>query len=502
MTSPDPSAYDRLLEKCHDLALIHSTTSALHWDQETFMPPKALDYRSRQLAFLSGWAHQEFTSSETGALIADAQQMDFATDTVPGVNVRQLRRAYDQQTKIPSSLVEEMSKTSTLARSAWVEARAKRDFSLFLPHLEKLISLSQKKADYLGSASCRYDSLMDEYEQGESAARLRTLFAEFRKEVAGFVHEAIDLSKSIPGNLLDDHYPIEAQQRFNRDVAAAIGFDFDSGRIDTTTHPFCTELGPRDCRLTTRYDERNFLSSLYGILHEAGHGLYNLGLSEENYGLPAGSFCSLGIHESQSRLWENHIGRTLEFWSIWHEKALHYFPSLKRHSPEQIARFVNRSEPSYIRVEADELTYDLHIILRFEIEYRLIQGDLKAHELPDFWNEEFEKSFGLKVPNDSLGCLQDIHWSMGGFGYFPTYTLGNMNAAQLMRKAHLDHPHLNEELARGNYSSLLGWLRRKIHAPGQKYPPQELMQEATGEKTNPVYHVRHLKQKVELLREL
>ncbi|MDL5053990.1 carboxypeptidase M32, partial [Oscillatoria laete-virens NRMC-F 0139] len=377
---------------------------------------------------------------------------------------------------------------------------APKRISLLLPHLEKLIVLSQRMADCLATGENRYDTLLDEYEEGETSARLSGVFDRFRAEMAPLLPEAFELSRAIPRELLDGHYPVEAQKRFNREVAAAIGFDFEAGRIDTTAHPFCTELGPRDCRLTTRYDETNFLSSLYGVLHEAGHGLYNLGLREDQYGLPMGSCSSLGIHESQSRLWENHIGRTPEFWALWHEKAVHHFPDLKRHSAEQIARFVNRSEPSFIRVEADELTYDLHIILRFEIERRLIGGELAARDLPGFWNEEFEKTFGLNVPDDAHGCLQDIHWSMGGFGYFPTYTLGNMNAAQLMRKAHLDHPHLPEELARGHYSSLLSWLRDKIHSQGRRFEPQALMQFATGEETNAHYHVQRLKQKIALLK--
>jgi carboxypeptidase Taq len=283
-----------------------------------------------------------------------------------------------------------------------------------------------------------------------------------------------------------------AQQAFNRKVAEAMGFDFEAGRIDTTTHPFCTGLGPYDCRLTTRYDERNFAQSLYGIMHEAGHGLYDQGLPAEHFGTPRGAFCSLGIHESQSRLWENHVGRSSEFWKHWHPIACEHFPNLRSFSPEQITVAVNRVRPSFIRVEADEVTYDLHIALRFDIELRLIQREIGVADVPGLWNEQFEKSFGLQVDKDANGCLQDIHWSLGSFGYFPTYTLGNLNASQLMQKAATDVPGLEGSLARGEYHPLLDWLREKVHSLGRRLPANQLIEQATGEPTHTSSHLAHL----------
>jgi carboxypeptidase Taq len=255
-------------------------------------------------------------------------------------------------------------------------------------------------------------------------------------------------------------------------------------------------MGPNDCRLTTRYDESEFASSLYGVLHEAGHGLYDQGLSKEDYGTPMGEAISLGIHESQSRLWENRVGRSLEFWEHWFPRACHHFPELKKLSPEQIVKAVNRVAPSFIRVEADELTYDLHIILRFEMEKRLISEELSVSDLPQAWNETFEKSFGLKVPNDAQGCLQDIHWSMGGFGYFPTYTLGNLNASQLFRAATTQIPELTQQLRQGKYTSLLSWLRKNVHQQGQRYHPLALIEKATGEAIRPDYHFEFLRKKI------
>ena len=279
-------------------------------------------------------------------------------------------------------------------------------------------------------------------------------------------------------------------------MAEAVGFDFDSGRVDTTVHPFCTALGPHDHRLTTRYDPNDFTVSLYSVLHEAGHGLYEQGLRVEDFGAPAGRAVSLGIHESQSRLWENKVGRSLSFWRHWHPAACRHLPDLKRLTPEQITAGVNRVCPSFVRVEADEVLYDLHIILRFEIEERLLTGALSVDQVPEAWNAGFEQMFGLSVPDDGNGCLQDIHWSMGGIGYFPTYTLGNLNSAQLFAAASRDMPDLDSNLAAGNYGSLLGWLRDRVHQFGSRFSPDMLMQRATGESTHERFHIEYLESKV------
>lgn len=332
-------------------------------------------------------------------------------------------------------------------------------------------------------------------ETGTRAAQLQTLFAELKPSVVALWGPAMERTASIPNNFLEGDYPVASQQAFNREVAEAIGFDFNAGRIDTTTHPFCSGLGPGDCRLTTRYNERDFTQSLYGILHEAGHGLYDQGLNKDDYGTPMGSAVSLGVHESQSRLWENHVGRSAEFWEHWYPVACRHFPKLGKFSPPQIVSALNRVSPSFIRVEADQVTYDLHIILRFEIELKLVEGNLRVADVPAVWNEEFEKMFGLKVPNDAQGCLQDIHWSLGSMGYFPTYTLGNLNASQLFRRATFEQPGLEAELRRGQYQDLLGWLRAKIHQHGQRYQPQDLMKFATGEPTQARYHHEYLRKK-------
>jgi carboxypeptidase Taq len=487
--------YKKLVKRAREIALLSSANELLSWDLETYLPARGVEFRAEQLAHLSGEAHRLFIAKKVGDWISACEQHAFEPQSDEAANVREWRRRYDRATKIPTRLVEKFQRVRTHARDAWRRARQDSDFALFRPHLEKLVSLNIEMANYWGFPESPYDALMDEYEPGERASQVRTLFAELRPAIVSLLQPAVEGSSSVPPNLLDGTYPIAAQQALNQEVATAIGFDFQAGRIDTTTHPFCTTLGPADCRLTTRYNEQNFTQSFFGILHEAGHGLYEQGLRADHFGTPLGSAASLGIHESQSRLWENHIGRSPGFWEHWLPIVCRYFPELRKFSPEQIAGAVNRVSPSFIRVEADQVTYDLHIILRFEIEVKLIEQEISAVDVPAWWNEQFEKMFGLKVKKDSDGCLQDIHWSSGTMGYFPTYTLGNLNAAQIMRRAVLDQPELKSELDRGQYQNLLSWLRAKLHSQGQRYKPQELMTHATGEPTRSAYHIEYLRTK-------
>jgi carboxypeptidase Taq len=487
--------YANLLARSREVAMVDGASALLNWDEETYMPRAALPFRAEQLAFFSGWSHRQFTAPEVGDWIKACEDHGFAADSDEAANVRNWRWAYDRQTKLPVELVEEFNRASTLARDAWAAARRRSEFAHFRPHLEKLLELSRRQADHWGYAESRYDALLEGHERGARAAQLTKLFAGLRPAIVELLGPITEKSASIPADLLCGDYSIAAQQAFNREVAESIGFDFNAGRIDTTTHPFCSGLGPGDTRLTTRYDEHDFTESLYGVLHEAGHGLYDQGLSREHHGTPLGSAVSMGIHESQSRLWENHVGRSVAFWEHWHPRACHHFPALKKFSPERINDAVNRVAPSFIRVEADQVTYDLHIILRFELELKLVSGELKVVDVPAVWNEEFEKMLGLKVPDAARGCLQDIHWSLGAFGYFPTYTLGNLNAAQLMRRARQDLPGLETELAAGNSRSLLQWLRENVHQLGQRFPPPELMRRATGEDTNTGHHLDALRRK-------
>jgi carboxypeptidase Taq len=488
--------YPKLCECSHEVYLIRSVAAVLTWDLETYIPSKAVQHRADQLGYLEAKAHTLFTDPAVGAWIAESEQSGFEPDSEEYANVREWRRAYDRATKIPVSLVEEFEKARTLARDAWIHARNESNFSEFEPHLEKIIQLTRKKADLWGYEESPYDALIEDYEPGVRAGQIRPVLEDLRVALVELLGEI--RQETVAENFLDGDYPRSGQTAFSEIIAAAFGYDFAAGRIDTTTHPFATSLGPCDHRITTRYNEKRFEVSLYGIMHETGHALYEQGLRPDRAGLPLGEAVSLGIHESQSRLWENHVGRTTQFWDRWHAVACKHLPDLERYSPIEVAKSVQRIAPSYIRVEADEVTYDLHILLRFELELALIEGRIQVSELPEAWNARFKELFGLAVPNDSLGVLQDIHWSQGLIGYFPTYTLGNLNAAQLMFAAEKQIAGLQDHLAEGHYQSLLQWLREKIHQHGRRYLPAELMRRATGETTHAKYRVEYLRKKYSL----
>jgi carboxypeptidase Taq len=487
------AAYQQLCQRSREVYLLRSIAGVLSWDFETYMPSKAVPYRADQLSYLEAKAHTLFTESCVGDWLKESAQYSFSEDSEESSNIRAWRRAYDRAIKIPVSLVEEFERVRTIAREVWVEARAESSFSKFAPHLGKIVELTRQKAELWGFAESPYDALIDEYEPGITARQVKPVLEELRVALVHILGEIA--TESVPQNYLDGHYPISGQQALFREVAAAFGYDFAAGRIDTTTHPFATSLGPFDQRITTRYNEERFEVSLYGIMHETGHALYEQGLSTERTGLPSGEAVSLGIHESQSRLWENHVGRAAPFWHLWHATACKHLPDLARYSPSDLLRGVQRVAPSFIRVEADEVTYDLHILLRFEIELALIEGRLKVNDVPEAWNSRFQELFGLVVPDDRRGVLQDIHWSLGSMGYFPTYTLGNLNAAQLMFAAEKQVPGLSDQLAQGHYRPLLDWLRQNIHQHGRRYLPAELMRRATGETTQAKYRIQYLRDK-------
>lgn len=492
------SAYDSLVARLREVQLVSSINSLLSWDQETYLPSAGADYRAEQLAYLSGWAHRLATDDAMRGWLEEAEGADFAPHSAAAVNLREARRNYEREAKLPVKLVEDFARVSSQAHHAWMAAREKKDYATFAPFLQRLLQLSQEKAECWGYVEEPYDALLEGHEPGmrtsEVARLLGTLAKEQRALLAKIVALAPAAAEGFPwkeGTI----FPLEKQAAFNREVAAAFGFAFDAGRLDTTAHPFCTALGPCDVRLTTRYDPADFTNSLYSVLHEAGHGLYEQGLPSEHFGLGAGQAVSLGIHESQSRLWENKVGRTECFWATWLPRAVEYFPELHGITPDQLARHVLPVRPSFIRVEADEVSYDLHIVLRFELERALLQGELPVEDLPQAWNERFRQLLGLQVPDDGLGCLQDIHWSMGAFGYFPTYSLGNLYSAQLFVAAEKAMPELPAQLARGEYVGLLDWLREKIHHQGCTWSASELIERATGSAPDAEYHLSYLRNK-------
>jgi carboxypeptidase Taq len=475
-------AYTELLRRVREGALLESCANVLGWDERTYMPRQGSAHRAEQMALLARLSHEMLTDPILGDLLATVETSSLVGDTSSdaAVNVREIRRQYDRAVKLPNVLVEELARVTTRAQQVWQEARQADDFAAFQPWLEKVVALLRQKAQAIGYKTVAYDALLDEYEPGATTAEITTLFAALRADLVPLVSAIAASGRRPRRDLLQRDYPIEQQKQFGQAAAAAIGFDFDSGRLDVTTHPFCSGIGPGDCRITTRYNPRYFNESFFGILHEAGHGLYEQGLPAEHYGTPRGTFTSLGIHESQSRLWENQVGRGRPFWEHFFPRARQAFPVLGDVGLDDFLFAINDVQPSFIRVEADEATYNMHIILRFELEQALVSGDLQPADVPGAWNEKFQQFFALTPPTHAKGCLQDIHWSMGGIGYFPTYTLGNLYAAQFMEQARRDMPDLNDEFHAGRFQGLKGWLNEKIHRAGQRYRSGELCQHVTG----------------------
>lgn len=487
------NAYSELTSRHREITILHSASALLDWDQETNLTEKAFSFRAEQLAYLSGKAHELSTSEAYSIALSKAEDAG-SNSATQEANLREWRHSFERSTRLSQELVERDSKASSLAKAAWMEAREKSDFSLFAPHLQTLLDLAKEKAELWGYEDEAYDALVECYERGATTKDIVRIFEPFEPQIISLASEATSKSKARQARKLTGTFPVEAQKTLNREVAESIGFDFEAGRIDTTTHPFCTTLGPQDVRLTTRYYEHDFTASLFGVLHEAGHGLYEQGLPENDYGLPSGSAVSLGIHESQSLLWEAHVGRSQAFWKHWFPRAQELFPQLADWSVEEFLISINQANYSPIRVDADEATYDLHILLRFNIERMLMNGETSVKDIPSVWNELFEKSFNTKPKNDSEGCLQDIHWAMGGLGYFPTYTLGNLNASQLFHTATKDEA-IRNSFDNGSYKPLLEWMRTNIHSKGSTLFPQDLMLQATGERTNANHHLEHLRKR-------
>ena len=483
--------FDALSSLLRERHLYATAASTLGWDQETFLPEQAVAHRADQLALLSGKVHELSTSEAYRQALEAAEEEALPSQTA---NLRELRHNYERATCLSQALIEKSSQTSSLAKAAWAKARTENDFASFAPHLETLLEIAREKADRWGYQDEPYTALLSGYERAATTSEVAQLFDSLKSELSRLASEAVASSESLPADLLRGPAPIADQQTLNREIAQSIGFDFTQGRIDTTTHPFCTTLGPRDVRLTTRYDENDFASSLFGVLHEAGHGLYEQGLPSDQAHLPSGDSVSLGIHESQSRLWENHVGRSRPFWEKWLPRAQELFPHLRPLDLDQFLAAINRAQYSFIRVEADEATYDLHILLRFTLERQLLNGDLQVADIPDAWNNLFEELFNLTPPNNTEGCLQDIHWSMGGLGYFPTYSLGNLNAAQLFTSALKDST-IATAFAKADTTPLLSWLQTNVHAKGATLHPQDLMRAVTGNPTQGKDYLAHLASK-------
>jgi carboxypeptidase Taq len=476
--------YQDLTERMRKASLLGSCGSVLGWEERTYMPRGGVEHRANQLALISGMTHEMVTAPEIGEMLSNLESSELVKDvTSPeAVNIREIRRSYDKNTKLPRELVEEISSTTTKAQGIWAEARKKSDFKHFQEILGKLIDLTLRVAEAYGYEKDPYDALLDDYEPHMTTEEVTRVFKGLRDDLVPFVEKIKDSGKHPDMSIIENDYDIHRQKMFGKAAAAAIGFDFHRGRLDDTTHPFCTGIGPGDTRILTRYNPRHFGQAFFGIIHEAGHGIYEQGLLKEQYfGLPMANSVSLGIHESQSLTWENIVARGKPFWT-------HFFPRAQQTYPEQLGDVdfedfyfaINDVRPSFIRVDADEVTYCLHILLRFEIEQGIVHKDIKLADIPGIWNEKFTEYFGITPPDDSQGCLQDIHWSMGAVGYFPTYALGNLYGAQFYAKALEEMPDMHSEFERGDFSSLKKWLNKKIHHQGKRYPASKLVQVITG----------------------
>jgi len=496
------SAFEELCSLAREAALVESVEAALGWDERTYMPAAAGEYRAEQMTFLTGLAHKQRTSKRLGELLGELSESKLTNEphSEAAATIRELKRQYDKRVKLPQALVEELTRASVLGQQAWVNARRDNDFAAFAPHAEKLFHLKRQQADCLGYEDNPYDALLDDFEPDAKTAEVAQVLSRLRSELVPLVQAIMESSKKAPVEILAREYPAAAQEAFGKAAAAAIGFDFTRGRLDITHHPFCSGMGPHDCRITTRYDERYFNSAFFGILHEAGHGIYDQGLRPEQFGLPPGNYVSLGIHESQSRMWENLVGRSRAFWQ-------HFFPQLQAAFPaavggvklDEFYSAINHVAPSLIRVEADEATYNLHIIIRFELEQALLGQDLAISDLPAAWREKYQQYLGVEPPTDADGCLQDIHWSAALIGYFPTYSLGNLYASQFFEQADRDLGGLASMFARGEFNPLKSWLNEKIHHRGQCYTAAELVQLITGQPLSHTPLIRHLRGKLEPL---
>jgi carboxypeptidase Taq len=496
---------DGLTTRLLEIQRINSAASLLSWDQETYMPAGGGEARAEQISTLQGIAHQKLVSPEIEGLLAawiDPETGEIrdspgeAWDEPSRSLLREVWRDYSRAKKLPSDFVIKLSRECSLAQQVWAEAKENQSFSQFLPNLRTVLSLKREEAEYLGYRDSPYNALLDEYEPGSTIKELRPLFAQIKGRLVPLLKKIQESSVQIDDTLLFHTFDQARQLEFGRMVLIAMGYDFERGRLDLSAHPFTTSFHPTDVRVTTRVHEHDLQSCLFSCIHEGGHGLYDQGLDPRYFGTPLGDSVSLGIHESQSRMWENCVGRSRPFWRFFYpmlQQTFHH--QLRALDGEQFYAAINRVKPSLIRVEADELTYNLHIMLRFEIEQDLIEGKTRPEDLPRIWNQKMEEYLGIVPSNDAEGVLQDVHWSFGAFGYFPTYTLGNLYSVQFYEQAKLEIPHLEDEIAAGQLMVLQRWLGQKIHRWGRMFTPDHLSRRVTGKSLDPEPFLSYVEKK-------
>lgn len=495
------SNYDKLHALSKNISLMNAIHSLLDWDQETYMPKEAIELRSQQTEIMASLVHKQRTSKKFAAALATL--IDLKTGEIVDSNLsapqvaalREWRKDYLRSSKLPNSFVKLFAKTTSAACHIWQTAKEHNDFKAFAPHLEKIVSLSRKKADILGFADHPYDALLDLYEPEMKTSFLTPLFSGLKLSLTQLLKE-ISVKPPFQDDFLHRHCPPHKQLEFAHKILHKMGFHSSTSRLDTSSHPFCTGMQPKDTRMTTKIHPENILFNIGAVMHEGGHGLYNMNLPIEHYGSPLCEQISLGIDESQSRFWETLIGQCYPFWQ-------HFFPALQAELPEQFGSVqmdnfyaaLNKVEPGLIRIDADEVSYNLHIIIRFEIEKGLIEGTIKVKEIPELWNSKMREYLGTCPEFDGQGCLQDIHWSLGYIGYFPTYTLGNLYSVQFFEAFEKAHPNWKEHVAKGSLDFVRDWLKENIHRHGRQFTSAELCQRVTGGLLSEEPYVNYLTKK-------
>jgi carboxypeptidase Taq len=487
--------YEALVERLREINNINNAVSVLSWDQQTSMPPGGAPARARQMGTLARIGHELFTDEATGRLLNEAEnEVDDVYESDAVSMLRVVRKDYSEATRLPAAFVAEFTQLTALAHEVWAKARAASDFAAFAPTLEKLLELAHRGAEYLGYEEHPYDALLGRYEPGMTTRRVGEIFDAHRPVLTSLINR-ISAAPQVDDSAVRRRFEVAQQREFGLMVIQKMGFDMQRGLQAISVHPFCTSFSVNDVRITTRFEDDFLNPALFGMIHEAGHAMYEQGVAQHLDGTPLANGTSLGVHESQSRMWENIVGRSRGFWSwaLPHLKTA--FPQLSDVSDEAFYRAINKVERSFIRVEADEATYNLHIILRFEIEKDLLTGALAVKDLPRAWNERFETYLGVVPPNDALGCLQDVHWSAGLMGYFPTYALGNLLSVQYYDAAVTAHPDIPAQIARGEFGTLRQWLGQNIHQHGRKFTAEELTRRITGGSIDPAPYVRYLEAK-------
>ena len=487
------SPAEKLRERLLEFHALEKVAELLEWDQSVVMPRGGGQARASQFGAVKSAAHALLAGEDTGRLIdAAGRGVDAEADTDEAALLRWARRERERRRKQPPELVAELARHTSLAQEIWAEARSKNDFSLFRPALEKMVELKRRQAEAISRGGDLYDAWLEEFEPGMDVSEVSRILADIEEGLVPLVREVSARRDAVDDAALSGAFDVSAQKTLCAEIARAMGFDFERGRLDVSAHPFTMNASRDDVRLTTRYQEDRVLGSLFGAMHETGHGLYEQGIDPALEGTPLCAGATMALHESQSRLWENVVGRGRFFWKRWLPRFQELFPKAAGVDLETFYRAVNKARPSLIRVEADELTYSLHISLRFALERDLLAGRVTAAELPEAWNARMKNALGIVPPDDARGVLQDVHWSAGLFGYFPTYAIGNAISVQLWEAAASARPSLTRDIEEGRLTPLLDWLRTNVHRHGKKYSAQEVVRRATGRPIDAAPYLRYL----------